>query len=48
MEGFCEHDDELSGFLKKGYYLTSWVTDSFPKNILHHGVSKYDIDVFKY
>jgi hypothetical protein len=42
MAGFCEHGNEPSGFHKIGCCLTSWVTIRFSKNILHHGVSKYE------
>jgi hypothetical protein len=39
--GFCEHGSKPSASIKKtGYCLTSLVTISFSKNILHHGVSK--------
>jgi hypothetical protein len=39
--GFCEHVNEPSGcIIKAQYCLPSWVTISFSKNILHHGVSK--------
>jgi hypothetical protein len=39
VAGFCEHGNELSGCIEKaGCYLTSSVTISFPKNMLHHGV----------
>jgi hypothetical protein len=31
---FCEH----VSIKKAGWCLTSWVTNDFPKNILHHGV----------
>jgi hypothetical protein len=42
VQGFCEHGSEPLGSIKKaGYCLTRWVTISFSKNILHHGVSKY-------
>jgi hypothetical protein len=35
--GFCEGGNEPSGSIKKaGYFLTSWVTISFPNNILRH------------
>jgi hypothetical protein len=35
MAGFCEHDNELSGFIKKaGHSLTSWVTVSCSKTIV--------------
>jgi hypothetical protein len=38
--GLCEHGHEPSGSVKKaGYCLTGWVTISFSKNIVHHGVS---------
>jgi hypothetical protein len=41
VAGFCEHGNELSGSIKKaGHFLISWVTVSFSKNILRHGVSK--------
>jgi hypothetical protein len=41
MTGFCEHGNEPSGSVNKvGYFLTSWATISFSRNILHHGVSK--------
>jgi len=40
VAGFCEHGDEPSGSINKaGYCSTSWVTMSFWKNILQHGVS---------
>jgi hypothetical protein len=40
LAAFCEHGNEPSGSIKKaGYCLTSRVTISFLKNILHHGVS---------
>jgi hypothetical protein len=40
VAGFCEYGNEPSGSIKKaGCYLTSWVTISFSKNILHHEVS---------
>jgi hypothetical protein len=39
--GLCEHVNEPSDFIRRtGYCLTSCVTISFSKNILHHGVSK--------
>jgi hypothetical protein len=39
--GFCEHGNEPSSYIKKaGYCLTSRMTISFSKNILHHGVNK--------
>jgi len=44
VAGFCEHGNEPLGSIKKvGCYLTSWVTISFPKNILHHGVSNKNV-----
>jgi hypothetical protein len=37
----CEHGNEPSGSIKKvGYFLTSRVTVSFSRNILHHGVNR--------
>jgi hypothetical protein len=49
LVGFCEHGNESSGSIKKaGYYLTSWVTISFSKNMLHRGVSKYTTCIFSY
>jgi hypothetical protein len=38
VTGFCEHCNEPSGSIKKGYFLISQVTISF-SNILYHGVS---------
>jgi hypothetical protein len=38
--GFFEHGNEPSGSIKKAGCLTSWVTISFSKNMLHHGESK--------
>jgi hypothetical protein len=39
--GYCEHCNEHSVSIKNtGYCLTCYVTISFSKNILHHGVSK--------
>jgi hypothetical protein len=40
VAGFCEHGDESSGSIKKGYFLMSCVIISFSNNILHHGVSE--------
>jgi len=40
MAGFCEHDNEPLGSIKKQYFLTSRVTVSFSNNVLHHAVSK--------
>jgi hypothetical protein len=41
VAGFCEHGNELSGSIKEeGCCLTSLVTISFSKNILHPGVSE--------
>jgi hypothetical protein len=41
VAGFCEHGNEPMGSIKNvGYCLTTWVTMSFSKNILHHRVSK--------
>jgi hypothetical protein len=41
VAGFCEHGNESSGSIEKaGYCFTSWVTVSFLKTILYHGVSK--------
>jgi hypothetical protein len=39
MAGFCEHCNEPSGSIKKGYFLTDRVTISFSNNVLHYGVS---------
>jgi hypothetical protein len=37
-----EHSTEPAGSIKKAdYCLTSWVTNNFPKNILHSGVSTH-------
>jgi hypothetical protein len=42
VAGFCEHDNESSGSIKKaGYFFTSWETISFSNNILHHWANKY-------
>jgi hypothetical protein len=42
IASFCENSNEPSDSVQKaGYYLTSWVTINFSKNILHHGISKY-------
>jgi hypothetical protein len=38
--GFCEHSNEPLCSIKKAGCLTSRVTISFSKNILHHGVSE--------
>jgi len=47
VAGFCEHGNEPSGSMKKTCYsLTTWLTISFSKNILHHGVSNTDMRVF--
>jgi hypothetical protein len=35
----CEHCNEPSGSIKDGTFLTSWVTVSFSRRILLHGVS---------
>jgi hypothetical protein len=36
---FCENDNKPSAYIKKaGHCLTSRMTISFSKNILHHGV----------
>jgi hypothetical protein len=41
VAGFCEHGNEPSGSINKvGCCLRSWMTISFSKDILHHGVSK--------
>jgi hypothetical protein len=41
VAGFCDHGNEPSGSMKKaGNYLTRYVTISFSKNVLHHGVSE--------
>jgi hypothetical protein len=45
MVGFCEHGNEPSVPIKKAGCLTSCVTISFPKNILHHGVSIHRVFV---
>jgi hypothetical protein len=38
VAGFCEHDNEPSGSIKKtGYSLASWVTNDFSKSIMNHG-----------
>jgi hypothetical protein len=43
VEGFGEHGNELSDSIKKAAYcLTSWVTISFSKTILHHGAEFKD------
>jgi hypothetical protein len=44
VAGFRKHCNEPSGSIKKaGYCLTSQVTISFSKNILHHGVGNLGI-----
>jgi len=41
VASFCEHGDEPLGSIKTAdYCLTSQVTISFSKNIVHHGVNK--------
>jgi hypothetical protein len=41
VAGFCEHGNGPSDSIKRaGYCLTSLVTISFSKNVLHRGVSK--------
>jgi len=39
VAGFCKHGDEPLGSIMKAGCLTSWMTISFSKNILCHGVS---------
>jgi hypothetical protein len=42
VSGFCEYGNEPWGSIKKGYFLTHFMTISFLNNVLHHGVwSKY-------
>jgi hypothetical protein len=42
MASFCEHGNEPLGSIKQaGYFSKSWVTNDFPKNLLHHGVSYF-------
>jgi hypothetical protein len=49
VASFCEHSNELSGSIKKARYcFTSWVTISFSKNILQHGVSKSRVLTYAY
>jgi len=44
VAGLCEHSDESSGSIKiAGSCLTSWVTMSFSKNILHRRISKISL-----
>jgi hypothetical protein len=38
MAGFCEHGNEPSGSIKKGYFLTARVAIGFSNNVLHRGV----------
>jgi putative transposon-encoded protein len=41
VAGICEHGDGPSVSIKKqDIFLTSCVTVSFSKNVLHHGMSK--------
>jgi hypothetical protein len=43
VAGFCEHSNECLGSMKNAdYSLTSCVTINFSKNIVHHGVSRYE------
>jgi hypothetical protein len=39
MAGLCEHGNEPSGSIKKAGSFDK-PSDSFPSNVLHHGVSK--------
>jgi hypothetical protein len=44
VSGFCEHHNEPSSFINKASYrLTSSVTISFSKKILHHEGTKYPV-----
>jgi hypothetical protein len=39
MADFCERDDELSGSIKGGRFLISWVNINFPNVTLHHEIN---------
>jgi hypothetical protein len=40
MAGFCEHGNVPAGSIKKGYFLTSWMTINFSNYVLYRGVSE--------